>query len=56
MSEHKWALVFKQLMDILMSFLQIVILPGTKITVLDIAIWSAITFLVMKALYSLYGG
>lgn len=56
MSEYKWALVFKQLMDILMSFLRIVILPGTNITIMDVAIWSAILFLVLKAIFSLYGG
>lgn len=54
MSVYNWALLFKQLMDVVVSFFNIVVLPGTNITFMDIAIWGVIVFLLVKAIYEAY--
>lgn len=54
MSIYNWALLFKQLMNIVVSFFNIVVLPGTDITFMDIAIWGVIIFLLVKALLEVY--
>lgn len=52
---YRWAMLFKGLMDDVVLFMRIPILPGTGITVMDAMVWSAIVFLAVKALYSIYG-
>lgn len=52
MSIREWALQFKYLMGILYSFLQLVILPGTNIKIIDVAIWCVAVFIVVKILVS----
>lgn len=54
MSVYNWALKFKYLMDIIVSFTHIEILPGSGVTVMDAIIWGIIVFIVVKALDSVY--
>ena len=54
MSVYNWALNFKYLMDVILSFAYIEILPGSGVTVIDAIVWGIIVFIVVKALDSVY--
>ena len=54
MSVYNWALRFKYLMDLVTSFSKIEILPGSKVTVMDLIVWGLIISIVVKGLVSSY--
>lgn len=55
MSIREWAMQFKYVMDVLVDFMRMSILPGTDITFMDVAIWGMIIFLVLKVFFSVLG-
>lgn len=54
MSVYNWALRFKYLMDLVASFSQIEVLPGSKVTIMDLVVWGLFIFIVVKGLVSSY--
>ena len=54
MSLLYWSNLFKYLMDICKQFFNIIILPGTDITILDFMLWCLIIYLLLKTIYSIY--